>query len=127
MKPEKITAACIIATMFTLPAIASAFSLVNATDAPFTVSINNYCSSAFGNVPVHRETHVNDGVIMNLCGKNNDNCVGRIHELENCTGLEIGSFVFNNDAEVQGSPVTQAPGFSVKPIVYMNLVAIGKN
>jgi len=110
--------------MLGVPAMSSAFSIFNATHAPFTVSVNNICSTAFGSVQIDRETAVDEDEIMNLCGRANP-CVARIHELENCTGLEIGSVVFNGYAQVQQSPVTHHPKYSVKVIYYMNFVAVG--
>lgn len=108
--------------MVGLPSMASAFSIVNGTDAPLTVSVNNICSTA--NLQPHRETAVSDGEIMNLCGRTK-NCTARIYKLENCTGMEIGSFVFNKKAWVQQAPVTHHLDYSVKVIYYMNLVAVG--
>lgn len=126
MNKKSLFVWCLSTSLLALPATSSAFSVVNATKDIFTISINNQCSTEFGNVPMNRETAVSDSVIKKLCGSNIDNCVGRIHKLENCGGMEIGSFLFDKEGLVKFSPTTHAHGYTVKPIVHMNLVAVGQ-
>jgi hypothetical protein len=108
--------------LLTLPGMASAFSIMNATDIPLTVSVNDICSTA--DVQPQRETVLSDGEIMNLCGRLKK-CPVKIYDWKNCMGTEKGSVELNDHAWVQQSPVTSHRDYNVKVIYYMNLVAVG--
>lgn len=124
---KQIVVLCLSVTLLVLPVITSAFSIVNATRNPFTVSINQHCSTEFGNVQVNRDAEVSDAVMLNLCGQHTNDCIGRIHQSQHCSGLEIGSFAFDHEGVVKTAIGTTAQGYSVKAIIYMNLVAVGQN
>lgn len=111
MLKKSITAIALCSGLLTLPAIALAsdMTIVNGTTKPFSVSVNNHCSSVFGLIQPGQNRLASEYVLSKMCGQNTTNCETEIHRNTHCSGDIIAKFNFDVKTGITGQFTTEKP------------------
>lgn len=91
--------------LMALPVLTSAkpLTVINSTKSPFTVSVNNNCSNDFGIINKDNSKRVTEDTLVKLCGANASNCSAVIYKSNDCSGKQIGDFLFDAKIGVKDS------------------------
>jgi len=84
-------------------------TIINGTKKPFSVSINNHCSSVFGLIQPGQNREANEFVLSKMCGQNTTNCEAEIHQKSQCSGDIIAKFNFDVKNGITGQYTTEKP------------------
>lgn len=128
MKQFKILVPVAIgAALCTLPLLASAKSLtiVNSTKQPFSVRVNNLCSSEFGVIKKNSTKTVAEEKLNQLCAQNSSNCEAMIFKSKNCTGNQIGNFMFDTKTGLKNN-FKSAKNYSMTLSFALNTVILSE-
>lgn len=92
-----VFSALIGTALLVAPFTASArpLTLGNATKKPFTVRINNICSSDVGVIKANTTKIISEEILNKLCGQNASACKAQIFKSNDCNGKEIADFIFD--------------------------------